>query len=118
MRKNNKLIYILMAMLFIAIGSCTEEELAKLKSDVGPNVLEEPSTDSYVLTMEDKDEVMETFEWTAPDYGFDAAVTYTLEFDRAGNDFDDPVEFASINNLLEADINVGEFNDLLLGAGF
>jgi hypothetical protein len=70
-----------------------------------------------VLTVADKDAVMETFHWTPTDYGFKAAVSYTLQVDKAGNNFADAVDVVTTNDL-EAEIAVGPFNDILLGLGF
>ncbi|HEY3404409.1 MAG TPA: SusE domain-containing protein [Ohtaekwangia sp.] len=111
-------IFFLFLLAAGCLASCDEDiTKAKVKADVDANELSEPSSDSYILSMDDKDDVMETFEWTATDFGFDASVTYTLEFDRAENNFENPTEFASTNNFLGAEVNVGAFNDLLLGAG-
>jgi starch-binding outer membrane protein SusE/F len=108
-------VWILFAAVFFT--GCDEDmPTATLKSDVAPNVLAEPSSDSYVLTTEIKDQVMEDFEWTATDYGFTAATNYVLQMDVAGNDFADAVEVISTNSL-GASIQVGPFNDLLLGLG-
>lgn len=102
-------------MAFAFVG-CEDDNInAVLKSDVGPNTLNTPSGD-YVLTMEEKDQTMETFTWTATDFGFQAGVTYRVEIDLAGNDFADAEEIAS-TNALQAAINTGAINDILLGLG-
>lgn len=102
-------------MAFAFVG-CEDDNInAVLKSDVGPNTLNAPSGD-YVLTMEQKDQTMETFTWTATDFGFQAGVTYRVEIDLAGNDFADAEEIAS-TNALQAAINTGAINDILLGLG-
>jgi starch-binding outer membrane protein SusE/F len=112
---------IFFTLIILALGfvSCEDDALkAVLKSDVTPNVLQSPSSDAYVLTMADKDEIMETFEWTAPDYGFAASVKYVVEMDIAGNDFADAVTVGSPGaTLLNLEVNTGDFNDLLLGMG-
>ncbi|HEX5170812.1 MAG TPA: SusE domain-containing protein [Cyclobacteriaceae bacterium] len=114
--KKLKILYLL-ALLVSIFFSCEDDgPKATLKSDVAPNELKAPSSDSYVLTLEDKDATMETFEWTAPDYGFPAGAIYSLQVDVAGNDFANAVEVASTNTL-EAAVNVGAFNDILLGLG-
>lgn len=108
------LAFVTLAFVF---ASC-EDDAAKatLKSNVTPNELQTPSSDSYILTLSDKDNTLETFEWTATDFGFPASVTYSLQIDVASNNFADAVEVASTNSL-EAAVNVGELNDILLGLG-
>jgi hypothetical protein len=75
-----------------------------------------PTASAFVLTLEDKDQNFATFSWTAPDFGFKSAVTYTLEADLAGNNFANAIELATTSSLSAA-LNVGATNDLLLGLG-
>jgi hypothetical protein len=111
-------IFFALALMAAGFSACEDDEpKATLKSDVAPNELKAPSNTSYVLTLDDKDAVMETFEWTAPDYGFPAGVTYTLQVDLPGNNFASAVDLM-ITDTLEAEVNVGAFNDILLGFGF
>ncbi len=110
-------IFYLLALLVFTFSSCEDDSpKATLKSNVAPNELKAPSSDSYVLTLDDKDAIMETFEWTSPDYGFPAGAMYTLQVDRTGNNFASAMEVLS-TSALEAAVNVGTFNDILLGLG-
>src|SRR5688572_5276612 len=114
--KNLKIFFVFVT-LALGFAACEDDNIkAVLKSDVESNELLAPSSNSYVLTMEDKNNVMETFVWEATDFGFKAGVDYTLEIDLAGNDFANATEVTS-TNLLEAAVNVGAFNDLLLAIG-
>lgn len=100
-----------------AFTACEDDSIkAVLKSDVSPNVLQNPATTTFVLTLDDKDESFATLTWTAPDFGFKASASYTLEADLAGNNFADAVELASTSTLSAA-LNVGTTNDILLGMG-
>jgi hypothetical protein len=53
-----------------------------------------------------------TFSATPSNYGFNAAVTYTLEMARKGNNFSDSVA-VTLNNTREKKFTVGELNGLL-----
>lgn len=100
-----------------AFTACEDDSIkAVLKSDVSPNVLQNPATTTFVLTLDNKDESFATFNWTAPDFGFKASASYTLEADLAGNDFENAVELATTSTLSAA-LNVGATNDILLGMG-
>jgi len=115
-----KKLRILFALAVLALGfsSCEDDALkATLKGDVTPNELQQPSSDAYVLVMADKDKTMDTFEWSATDFGFPASITYTIQVDKVGNNFADAATVLTTSNLLEADINVGSFNTILLGLG-
>lgn len=100
-----------------AFTACEDDSIkAVLKSDVSPNVLQNPATTTFVLTLDNKDESFATFNWTAPDFGFKASASYTLEADLAGNNFAAAVELATTSTLSAA-LNVGSTNDILLGMG-
>jgi starch-binding outer membrane protein SusE/F len=113
--KTLKSILTLFALAFL-FTACEDDNInAVLKENVTANTLMSPA-DSYVLTLENKDAVMTTFEWTATDFGFQAGVTYRLQADLAGNNFANPQEIASTGGT-QAEVNVGAFNDILLGLG-
>jgi hypothetical protein len=104
-------------MIIAGFASCEDDSIkAVLNTDVTPNVLQAPTASAFVLTLEDKDQNFATFSWTAPDFGFKSAVTYTLEADLAGNNFANAIELATTSSLSAA-LNVGATNDLLLGLG-
>jgi hypothetical protein len=114
--KTYKLIMVLLAAAF-GFASCEDDNIkAVLNEAVAPNQLQTPDPGTYVLTLDTKDATMETFQWTAPDFGFQAGVNYVLQADLAGNSFANPQELASTNEL-SADVKVGALNDILLGLG-
>ncbi|HYG17620.1 MAG TPA: SusE domain-containing protein, partial [Ohtaekwangia sp.] len=78
--------------------------------------LKDPSAASYVLTMDDKDETFETFEWGVPDFGFQASATYTLQADVAGNNFANASDITT-SRFPTVAVKVGAINDILLGLG-
>ena len=110
--------YILSFLMVTGLFTACEDDAIKavLKSSVTANEFLTPGAASYILTLDNKDEELETFEWTATDFGFKASVTYTLEIDIAGNNFANATELASTNSL-EAALVVGPTNDILLGLG-
>jgi starch-binding outer membrane protein SusE/F len=113
-----KIIYLLWIAFVATVFVACEDEgpLTIINSNIAANELKAPSSDAFVLTSEDKDNALETFQWTAPDYGFKAAVTYVLQMDYAENGFAEPITLATTNDL-EATVTVGEINELLLGLG-
>jgi hypothetical protein len=114
--KNLKLFIAAVMMLSIFAACEDDSEKATLKTQVAANELLAPSASSFVLTLANKDNALETFKWTATDYGFKASVTYKLQLDKAGNNFANAVEIASTNGL-QAAVIVGGLNDVLLGLG-
>ncbi len=85
--KMKRLAYIALAGILI-MASCNKAELGPVVSDnpTAPTILEPVSGAALVLTDAAAQDTL-TFVWTPADYGFDAAVTYTLEFAKAGSDF-------------------------------
>lgn len=104
--------------LTFAFAACDEDLMnSQVKEVVEPSTLTTPASESFVLTMDEKDETMETLVWSTTDFGFKSSVTYKVEVDLEGNDFADPQVVGTTNNLTELDIKVGAFNEILLGLG-
>lgn len=69
---------------------------------------------AIVITEADADKVA-TFQWSAADYGFQAAVTYSLQADLEGGDFSDPIGLATTNGT-SVDLVYADLNAALLSA--
>jgi hypothetical protein len=109
------LINISLLLGLVALFSCEkDEDKVIIKQTVTPNVLSALSAPSFVLDMDNATEVFQAFTWTDVDFGFDAAKIYNVQVDVKGNDFADPVDIATVTQLLTASISVGDFNKVLL----
>ncbi len=113
-------INIVISTLILLVGtlfSCEEEgEKAIVKSDVTPNAVNNLSATSFTLAFDDSGENFEKIAWTKPDFGYPAAISYTVELDKAGASFANAVELAAATTN-EVTITVGEINEALLGLG-
>lgn len=116
MKKLNLIAIITAAM--VLFSSCEDEERAPVISLNAAPVILAPTGGSFVLTEETEDEVFTTVEWSAADFGYKAAVTYTIEMDEAGNDFSEPFAAMATPQGTSAPLNVGVINNLLLSAGY
>ena len=106
----------LVALFFLA--ACTTKELTPiLEIGPAPAITSPSSGTSFELLEENADNLMPAFTWTQADFGYKAGITYTLEFDRQGNNFAAPVSLGSLNALTIDDITVGEFNTILISNG-
>ena len=104
-------------MVFIGITACEEEmEKTMIKDEVTANALDEMSSSDYVLTFESRTEMFEEFVWTAPDFGFEASITYTLQMDTTGGGFAKPFSFPTTQTLTTSP-TVNAVNAALLGMG-
>jgi hypothetical protein len=86
--------FLLSLMLGAALVACDKRELVTLTDTVTPPVMGPAPVSSLVLTEAQKDNTL-TFKWDAPDYGFDAAVSYTLKMDLAGAAFANAIDIAT-----------------------
>ncbi len=116
MKKFNKIFLLFTGILFLA--SCAEEErdpqIYLLKS---PAVSSPAATKSFILEEAKAGDVMETYTWTAADFGFPAAISYTLQFAEAGKNFAGLMNIAVTQGLQYA-LTQGELNQLLLAKNY
>lgn len=99
----------------ILLTSCQKDEIrAVVQPGAAPTLTASATTLALQSTDAAKDAV--TFSWGAVDYGYPAAVTYTLQFDKKGNEFKAPIEVANANVLTKT-FSVAEFNTMLINLG-
>lgn len=113
MKKINLIILILVGL--ITVISCEKDETKIVLGGDGtaPALTSPTGGTSYVLTEENDTTTLTTFTWSEADFGYDAAIDYTVQFDFAGNGFATPNSLGSTNNL-QFKITVGDMNQKLL----
>lgn len=100
----------------LSFWGCEDKELLTINGDIAPNAMNDLSATEYVLSLGDADLTFESFSWTAPDFGFSAAITYTVQADVAGNDFASAIDIVTVTHETNASVTVGEFNQMMLEA--
>jgi hypothetical protein len=101
--------------LFLVIfTSCEEKEFIELNTDANTTV--SLSIDNIVLSKDNATEEALTVSWTEPDFGFDAAPTYSILIDFSGGEFIEPQVIPMGNNLSKT-FTVEELNGKLLSLG-
>ena len=89
-----------------------------LKIGAGPTISSPANGTAIVLEEANADQVVASFSWTEPEFGFDAAVEYTIEMDAAGAGFADPRSLGSVQGVTKLEtLTVGEMNAKLLAKG-
>ncbi|MDN3667904.1 SusE domain-containing protein [Echinicola jeungdonensis] len=107
---------IFLGLALLMAWSCTDALDPVIKSDPSAPVLMTPSSGtSLTLTSEQEMEEV-SFEFEEVDYGFSAAVTYTVQMDLVGNGFAEPLNVV-MTSKSPAKINYGDFNQKLLTKG-
>ncbi len=94
---------------------CQEEVLDPVvRPGAAPTMTAPSDNGSFVLEEADAGAVLAVFSWTQADFGFQAAITYTLEMDQAGKDFAEAVTLGVTNGLSLEEITVEKVNNILL----
>ncbi len=105
----------LVAALFLT--ACSDKETDPVLTLGNAPAIGSPANGtSIVLTEATAAESFPTFTWSAAEYGYDAAVTYSVEMDVAGNNFADPLVVGTVNKT-ELTVNNEKINNLMLGLG-
>ncbi|MEZ4828519.1 MAG: SusE domain-containing protein [Bacteroidia bacterium] len=109
--------FFLILTAFIAV-SCVEKELGPVLQITGTPTLSSPVDDaSWVLTEDKADDLLPAITWAEPDFGFEAAVSYSVEIDVTGNDFAELVTLGVVNGLTLDNLTVGKLNSIMLAKG-
>jgi hypothetical protein len=111
---NRKYLIWLMAPLAF-LPSCSKETFDPVVKLGAPPVISAPAdNNTYVLDENAATETFDDFSWSAADFGFSAAITYTLEMDEAANNFSEPVTLGVTNGLELKGTTVEKVNSILL----
>lgn len=112
MKKNNLLLTL---MFGAALMACDNRELATVADTVTPPVMDAAPVATLVMTEALADSTLD-FSWQAPDYGYDAAVSYTLKMDLAGAAFANAIDLATVTTTSAA-VTYDKINTALLTLG-
>ncbi|MEL6986425.1 MAG: SusE domain-containing protein [Bacteroidota bacterium] len=113
-----KRINLLIGFIVLALFSCDErsfDPVFELKN--APSITSPDAGTNFILDETMAESNITQFAWTAADFGFNGAVTYTLEYDIVGNNFASPLSLGTTNQLAFEDISNGKFNNILLASG-
>lgn len=117
MKLTNSIACLTLFFLLTMLLACEEDiQKTELSDEITANTLNEPSAASRVLGFDNRDEIFDTFEWTKPDFGFEADITYRLQMDLEGSNFTNPVNLVNTSDLT-ASPTVSVVNNALLGKG-
>lgn len=110
---------ILSFALFAALllNSCTEKDKEPvLAPGAAPTITSPSGGTEFVLADSTSKKVMSVFTWSGADFGFNAGVSYTLELDKAGNGFADPIVVGSVNGLSLDGISQEKINTIMISS--
>jgi len=101
--------------LFLAT-SCDEVYQLPVAQLVTKQKLNNLSSSNFVLSKDEAASTFQTFSWSAANYNFRAAVTYTVQLDKAGNNFASPIELGATTGL-SVKVSVEQMNTYLSQLG-
>ncbi len=98
-----------------AVIGCKKDETRVTLMEGGTSMLT-VSVPTLELIQDDASEAATSLTWTAPEYGFNAAVNYTIQFAKAGENFPNNSNTATVNvgTANQKNFKVGELNGKLL----
>lgn len=117
MKKLN--LYFIALLGILALASCDKGELGPVvsSSPSAPKMSSSAAGQSYKLDKSNAQDTLLTLNWSAPDYGFPSAPTYTVQMAEAGTNYANPIQLAKINKQ-SFSITVDDMNSLLIANGF
>lgn len=105
-----------LCLLSIGIFSCENDEIKTVMSSASQAPSLSASKTSFVLSPATASDSTVAFSWNRSNYGFQAAVRYTLQIAKAGTKFSAPKEI-SLGNLLQLKYTTADFNQLAIIQG-
>jgi hypothetical protein len=115
--------FVLLASTITTIVSCSDETLDPVASLVKNIDLTAPTGGNYALDGATAGNNVFTAKWSSADFGYQAAVTYTLQAIKSTGSFSTPQSLVlgsyteNTNSVHEKAITQRQLNTLLLGAG-
>ncbi|MBI1227297.1 MAG: SusF/SusE family outer membrane protein [Bacteroidetes bacterium] len=104
-----------MMVSFLLFQACKEDSLGpEVKLGAAPTITTPSGGNTYVLEEATVADHFSDFTWTSADFGFQAAITYTVELDKAGNGFANAVALGTTNSNTLTTITNEKVNSILL----
>lgn len=106
----------LAALAMLTFSSCKKDENRVVASNGTTTALTANAT-SFAVSSATAANTATTLAWNTSSFGYDASTTYSLEFDRKGNNFATPVS-AAVSGGANKVYTVGDINAVAIQAGF
>ncbi len=97
-----------------ALASCDKDETQAIYKEGTPTFTAANNPAEIVIDKTDPTKEV-TFNWTAADYGYQASVSYYIQFDVAGNGFKNASTLAVLDNATSYSISYADLNAKFIG---
>ncbi len=105
----------LLVLAIVGLNAC-QKDGERLVVQPASTITLTSNVSSVSLTADSASRNAVAFSWTPAQYGYNAAVRYTLQLDKAGNAFKAPVEISAANSV-SATVSVADLNQAMLQVG-
>lgn len=106
--------FFLLSLLLVTFVACDDVEIVQINPEA--NTVVSLSANAVVLTEDLAENNVLTVNWTNPDFGFDAAPSYTVMIDVNGGDFT-AAQLVPVGSSIEKTFTGAELNNKLLSLG-
>jgi len=112
------ILFITTALIGLLVFTSCEDSVGPNvnSNDDAPILTSHQGGENFVLSEENADENLMTLTWEEPDFGFPAAITYYVEVDPDGADFDNAATLVETSSD-SVTLKVSEVNTRLISAG-
>lgn len=117
MKNITKSLIALFTILAISCSSDDVEDRPIVTPIDAPVLLAPEANNSYVLAIENAANLAERFVWTEANFDQDVAINYTVQLDKAGNEFANAQDLGSIIGSTQLSVSTGVLNDKVIAAG-
>ncbi|NBL64599.1 SusF/SusE family outer membrane protein [Flavobacterium sp. NST-5] len=117
MKNITKSIIALFTVFAVACSSDDVEDRPVIMPVDAPVLLAPENGNSYVLTVENATMQAERFVWSAANFDQDVAITYEVEIDSTGHDFDNPASLGSTVGGSQLSVSVETLNNAVSSVG-
>ncbi len=108
-----------LAVASLGLNACKKDETrAVLTPGAKPTLTASTTTPNLVLTTANSNAAATTFNYTAADFGYQAAVTYTLQFDKKGGNFASPAVYTAGNVAGAASLTTAQLVNIFTSLGY
>jgi hypothetical protein len=114
MKNITKSLLVLMGVMALSCNTDDVEDRPVIQQGTGLELQAPVNGTGYQLLIENQALQAERFVWTEADFGQDVVVTYTVEIDKAGDNFDTPQSLGSVPSATQLSVSTASLNSAAL----
>jgi len=117
MKNITKSLIALFTILAISCSSDDVEDRPVITPVDAPVLLAPEENSTYTLAIENAANQADRFVWTSANFDQEVAINYTVQLDKAGNEFANPQDLGSVIGATQLSVSVETLNTKVIAAG-